>query len=176
MGNKSKQKYPLAKVYQLLGSGPTILISSSLNGKPNVMPISWTTMLDFEPPIVGCCIGDHSYTFQIVKKTKEFVINIPTSGLIKKVVACGSVSGRKVNKFEKFKLTPEPALKVNAPLVKECYASLECKVVDASLVEKYNLFIVKVVAAWMDKGVKHPKTLHHITGKRFILGGREIKA
>jgi len=171
-----KQKFPLAKVYTLLGSGPVVLISSSLKGKPNVMPIAWTTMIDFEPPIIGCCVGDQSYTFQIVKKTKEFVINIPTVKLIKQVYGCGQVSGKKVDKFKKFKLTPIPASKVKAPLVKECFANLECKVIDARMVDQYNLFIVKVVAAWIDRGVKQPKTLHHISGNRFILGGKVVKA
>ena len=171
-----KQKYSLAKVYTLLGSGPVVLISSSLKGKPNVMPISWHMMIDFEPPIVGCCIGDQSYTFQIVKKTKEFVINIPTAKLIKQVYGCGQVSGKKVDKFKKFKLTPIPASKVKAPLVKECFANLECKVVDTRMIEQYNLFIIKVVAAWIDRGIKHPKTLHHISGNQFILGGKVVKA
>jgi len=165
-----KQQYPLAKVYQLLGSGPTVLISSSFKGQPNVMTIAWTTMLDFAPPVIGCCIGDHSYTFQVVKKTKEFVINIPEAKLAKKVVACGSVSGKKVDKFKKIGLTPLPASKVKAPLVGECFANLECKVVDTRLVDKYNLFIVKVVAAWLDKGAEKSPTLHHVTGSRFKIG------
>jgi flavin reductase (DIM6/NTAB) family NADH-FMN oxidoreductase RutF len=165
-----KQKFPLSKVYQLLGSGPVVLISSSLSGKPNVMTIAWTTMLDFDPPVVGCCIGDHSYTFQVVKKTGELVINIPGAGLKNKVIACGSVSGRKTDKFKKVGLTPLPAAKVKAPLVKECFANLECKVVDSKLVDKYNLFIVKVVAAWMDSGAERTPTLHHVTGQRFKIG------
>ena len=172
----TKQKFPLSKVYTLLGSGPVVLISSSLNGKHNIMPIAWTTMLDFDPPIIGCCIGDHSYTFQIVKKTKEFAINIPTSKLIKKVYGCGQVSGKSADKFKMFKLTPEPASKIKAPLIKECYANLECKVVDTAMINKYNLFVVKVVAAWIDRKVKAPKTLHHISGKRFILGGKVVTA
>ncbi len=171
-----RTKFPLNKVYQLLGSGPVVLISSSLDGKPNVMPIAWTTMLDFDPPLIGCCIGDHSYTFQVVKKTKEFVINIPDSRLAKTVVDLGSVSGKSVDKFANFGLTPVKASKVKAPLVGECFINLECKVVDTSLIEKYNLFIVKVVAAWQDKAIKKPKTLHHVTGRKFILGGKIISA
>ena len=171
-----KEKYPLSKVYTLLGSGPVVLISSSLKDKPNIMPIAWTTMLDFDPPIIGCCIGDHSYTFQIVKKTKEFVINIPDAGLIKKIYACGQVSGRKVDKFEKFKFTAVSASKVNAPLIGECFANLECKVIDTSMVYKYNLFIVKVLAAWINNNIKKPKTLHHISGKKFILGEKTVTA
>ena len=166
----SKRKFPLAKVYQLLGSGPTVLISSRYKGRPNVMTIAWTTPLDFDPPLIGCCIGDHSYTFQTVKRTREFVINIPGAKLKQKVVACGSVSGRKIDKFQKVGLTPLPASKVKAPLVKECFANLECKVVDTKLVDRYNLFIVKVVAAWLDSGAGRTPTLHHVTGERFKIG------
>ncbi len=171
-----KQKFPLAEVYTIIGSGPAALISSSLNGKPNVMTIAWTTMLDFNPPVIGCCIGDQNYTYQIVKKTGEFAINIPTADLVKKVYACGQVSGRKTDKFKKIGLTPVPASKIKAPLVDECFINLECKVIDDSLADKYNLFIVKVVAAWQSRGIKNPKTIHHVSGKKFILGGKFISA
>ena len=171
-----KTKFPLDKVYQLLGSGPVVLISSSLDGRPNVMPIAWTTMLDFDPPLIGCCIGDHSYTFQTVKRAKEFVINVPDSRLAKTVCDLGSVSGKTVDKFAKFGLTPVKASKVKAPLVGECFINLECQVVDSSMVNKYNLFIVRVVAAWQDKTIKKPKTLHHVTGRKFILGDKIISA
>ena len=169
-----KNKFPLSKVYTLLGSGPTVLITSSLKGKSNIMPIAWMTPLDFDPPIVACCIGDHSYTFQIVKKTREFAINIPTQKLVNKVYACGQVSGKEVDKFKRFKLTAIPASKIKAPLIAECYANLECKVIDTSLINKYNLFIAKVVAARVRKG--RVKTLHHVTGKRFLVAEKEIKA
>jgi flavin reductase (DIM6/NTAB) family NADH-FMN oxidoreductase RutF len=169
-----KIKFPLGKVYTLLGSGPTVLITSSLKGKPNIMPIAWMTPLDFDPPIVACCIGDHSFTFQIVKKTKEFAINIPTVEMVNKVYACGQVSGKEVDKFKRFRLTAIPASKIKAPLIAECYASLECKVIDLSLINKYNLFIAKVVAAWVEKGAH--KTLHHITGRKFLVAEKEIKA
>lgn len=172
----TKKIFPLKKVYTLMGSGPTVLITSRLKESSNIMPVAWHTMLDFDPPIVGCCIGDHSHTFQIVKETKEFVINIPTSNLIKQVMGCGSVSGRKVDKFKKFNLTAEPASKVKAPLIKECYANLECKLIDTSMVNEYNLFVAKVVAARVDSGAKNPKTLHHISGRNFILGGKIITA
>lgn len=172
----AKIKYPLNKVYTLLGSGPVVLISSRAGGKNNIMPIAWTSMLDFDPPIVGCCIGDHSHTFKIVKKTKRFAINIPSYELIKKVMACGQVSGKTVDKFQEFGLTAKPASKIDAPLVDECFANLECEVVDTRLVKQYNFFIVKVVAAWMDGRKKTHKTLHHVSGKNFILGGKIVKA
>lgn len=171
-----KRAFPLEKVYRLLSSGPVVLISSLCNETPNIMPIAWTIPLDFDPPLVGCCIGDYSYTFSIVKKSRELVINIPTADLVKKVYACGKCSGREVDKFSFFGLTPSPASKVKAPLIEECYANLECRVVDMSQVKKYNLFIVEVVAAHVVPTKKPLKTLHHITGKRFMVGGREITA
>jgi len=171
-----KRAFPLEKVYRLLGSGPVVLISSLRDQAPNIMPIAWTIPLDFDPPLVGCCIGDHSYTFATVKKSRELVINIPTVDLVKKVYACGKCSGRQVDKFRSFGLTQRPASKVKAPLIEECYANLECRVVDMSQIKKYNLFIVEVVAAHVAPTKKPPKTLHHITGKRFMVGGREINA
>ncbi len=172
----AKKKFPLANVYQLLETGPTVLITSSLNGKDNIMPISWTIPLDFEPPVVGCCLGDQSRTFQIVNKTKEFAINIPTANLVKKVYGLGQISGRTADKFKMFKLVKEPASKIKAPLIRDCYANLECRVIDTSLVSKYNLFIATIVAAWITPGVKNAKTLHHITGKKFFIRGRDISA
>lgn len=179
-----KVKVPLDKAYRLLNFGPTVLVTSSLKGKPNVMPVAWNMPIDFDPCKIAICIGDGSYTFQIVKKTKEFVINIPPASLVKKVFKCGRVSGKKVDKFTKFGLTPVPALKVAPPLIKECFGHLECKVIDDSMVDKYNIFIAKVVACLVEKGAldkfvrvdkKAFKTLHHLTGEYFFMPGKVIK-
>lgn len=177
-----KVKIPLDKAYRLLNFGPTVLVSSQSDGKPNLMPVAWNMPIDFDPPKVAICIGDHSYTFKIIKKTKEFVINIPTASMVKKLYQCGKVSGTKVDKFKKFGLTPIPALKVKAPLVKECVAHLECRVIDDSLVDKYNIFIVQVVACSGDRGVlgkhfnvKRYAVLHHLTGEYFFVPGKVVR-
>ena len=169
-----KKVYPLSKVYALLEPGPVILVSTSLNGRNNVMPMSWHTMIDFNPPLVGCVISDRNYTFGILRKTKECVINIPTVELAKKAVACGNVSGAKTDKFAAFGLTPRAASAVQAPLIEECYASLECRVTDAKLSGKYNLFILKVVKAWVDPS-KKGRTIHHLGKGAFMVAGRTIK-
>lgn len=171
-----KQTFPLDRVYTLLGCGPTVLISSALKGKANVMPVAWATMLDFDPPLVACCIGAHSYTQQVIRKTKEFVINIPDPKLIKTVYACGQVTGKKVDKFKKWSLIALPASAVKAPLIAQCPANLECKVADTSLIKQYDLIVAQVVAAWIDKGCRYPKTLHHITGKKFFGQGKMLSA
>ncbi len=170
----SKKSFPLSKVYSLLESGPVIMVTTSHKGKQNVMPMSWHTMMEFEPPLVGLIISDANYSFRLLKATKECVISIPTVEIVKKVVACGNIHGEKVNKFEKFGLTPRPASKVKAPLIEECYANLECRVFDARMVAKYCFFVVEVVKAWIDPAVKNPRTLHHLGKKDFMVAGRRI--
>lgn len=87
------------------------------------MAMSWHTMMEFEPPLVGCVISNRNYSYRILKATKECVINIPTQKIAQQAVNCGNVSGDKIDKFNKFGLTPQPAAKVGAPLIKECYAN-----------------------------------------------------
>jgi len=170
-----KKSLPLSEVYRLLEPGPVVLVSS-MNGKqPNVMTMSWHMMVDFEPPIIACVLSNRDYTFGIVTKTKECVINIPTVELAKKVVGCGNTSGKDVDKFKKFGLTPSKAVAVKAPLIDECYANLECKVIDTSMVNKYGIFILEVVKAWIDHSQKQPKTIHHQGKGVFAVDGEIIK-
>jgi flavin reductase (DIM6/NTAB) family NADH-FMN oxidoreductase RutF len=139
-----KKTLPLSRVYRLLEPGPVVLVTTARKGQANIMVMSWHTMIDFEPPIVGCVISSRNYSFDTLKATRECVINIPTVDLAKKVVACGNSSGRKVDKFQAFGLTPVAATHVKPPLIDECYANLECKVVDTRMASKYNLFILEV--------------------------------
>ena len=83
--------------------------------------------------------------------------------------------GRKVDKFAKFGLTAKPAAAVGAPLIDECYASLECKVVDTRLMNRYNFFVLEVVKAWVDPKAKEPRTLHHRGRGRFMVAGRTLR-
>jgi flavin reductase (DIM6/NTAB) family NADH-FMN oxidoreductase RutF len=91
------------------------------------------------------------------------------------VVACGNTSGRDVDKFKKFGFTPSAAASVRAPLIDECYANLECKVIDTKLVTQYGIFILEVVKAWIDRSQKRPRTIHHQGNGRFIVDGETIK-
>jgi len=130
--------------------------------------------MEFEPPLVGCVISSLNYTFEILRATGECVINVPTVELAKKVVGCGNTSGQSVDKFKTFGLTPVAASVVEAPLIAECYASLECKVMDRTLVTRYNFFILEVVKAWIDPARKHPRTIHHQGEGVFMVAGRTI--
>ena len=169
-----KKSFPLSEVYRLLEPGPVVLVTTARAGRANVMPMSWHTMMEFEPPLVGCVISSRNGSFSTLRATGECVINLPTVELAKQVVACGNASGRRVDKFKAFGLTPETAVSVQAPLIAECYASLECKVVDATMVTKYNFFILEVVQAWVEPSRKRPRTIHHQGEGVFMVAGRTI--
>ena len=171
----AKKSFPLSKVYGMLEPGPVVLVTTVGKGPANIMTMSWHTMMDFEPPIVGCVISNRNYTFDILKATKECVISIPTVELAEKVVGCGNTSGRKIDKFKFFGLTQKTASHVKAPLIDECYANLECKVVDEKMVVRYNLFILEVVKAWIDPARKDPRTIHHRGRGAFMVAGETIR-
>ncbi len=139
------------------------------------MTMSWQTMIDFEPPLVGLVISNRSHTFATLKATKECVINIPTMKIARQAIGCGNTSGRKTDKFKTFGLTATPASRVNAPFVDECYANLECKVIDATMATKYNFFVVKILKAWIDPAVTSPRTLHHHGKGIFTTDGTRFK-
>jgi flavin reductase (DIM6/NTAB) family NADH-FMN oxidoreductase RutF len=169
------QPLPLSKVYQLLEPGPVVLLTTSRAGRANIMTLSWHMMVEFEPPLVACVVSAGDHSFAALRGTKECVIAIPGLELAAKVVEVGNCSGRDVDKFTRFHLTPVAAARVTPPLVAECFANLECRVVDTALVAKYNLFILEVVKAWTEPANKDRKTLHHHGYGKFVTDGRAIK-
>jgi flavin reductase (DIM6/NTAB) family NADH-FMN oxidoreductase RutF len=175
MKTMKKRAFPLSRVYQLIEPGPVVMLTTAKKGRNNVMTMSWHTMIDFEPPLIGCIISNRDFTFNILKATKECVIAIPTVELARTVVRVGNTSGRDIDKFSSFDLTPVPAEKVKAPLIAECYANLECKVIDSSLAGKYNFFVMKVVKAWVDPAKKDPRTIHHLGNGVFMVAGKKIR-
>jgi flavin reductase (DIM6/NTAB) family NADH-FMN oxidoreductase RutF len=166
---------PLSKVYQLLEPGPVVLLTTAHKGRTNVMTMSWHMMVEFEPPLVACVVSGADFSFAALRATKQCVIAIPGRELAPIVVKVGNCSGRDVEKFGKFGLTPVPAARVAAPLVAECFANLECKVADTRLVSRYNLFVLEVLKAWTDPAQRNPKTIHHSGNGRFIVDGGTIR-
>lgn len=171
----ARRNFPLSRVYGLLEPGPVVLLSTCRDGRNNVMTMSWQTMLDFEPPLLACVVSDGNASFGALRRTRECVINIPTSELAEKVVACGNCSGAKIDKFTAFGLTAKPARLVGAPLIAECFANLECRVVDTRMVAKYSLFVLEVVHAWRETSIAEPRTLHHMGRGRFMVAGEQIR-
>jgi flavin reductase (DIM6/NTAB) family NADH-FMN oxidoreductase RutF len=166
---------PLSKVYQLLEPGPVVLLTTARNGRANVMAMSWHMMIEFEPPQVACVVSGNDYSFAALRSTGECVIAVPARKLVRKVVDVGNSSGRDIDKFEAFGLTKLPASRVEPPLIADCFANLECKVTDMHLVNKYNLFILEVLKAWIDPEQKNPRTIHHRGYGTFTVDGAIIK-
>ncbi len=171
----AKRNLPLSRVYGLLETGPVALISTAHKGRTDIMAQSWHTMMEFEPPLVGCVISGRNFSFELLRASRECVINIPTADLAKKVVKAGNSSGSEVDKFAACGLTAVPAAVVKAPLIDECYASLECRIADGGWVNKYNFFVLEVVKAWIDPACKDPRTLHHRGNGSFMVAGETIK-
>jgi len=169
------KELPLSKVYQLLEPGPVVLLTTVRNGRANVMTMSWHMMVEFEPPQIACVVSNANYSFAALRATGECVIAIPARKLAAKVVKVGNSSGRDIDKFAASGLTQVPGACVKPPLVAECFANLECKVTDRRLVNKYNLFILEVLKAWIDPAQKNPKTIHHRGYGTFVVDGRTIK-
>ena len=166
---------PLSKVYRLLEPGPVVLLTTARNGRANVMAMSWHMMVEFEPPLIACVVSSADHSFTALRATRECVIAIPALELASQVVQVGNSSGRDIDKFEAFDLTPVPAQRVTPPLIAECFANLECKVADTRLVNKYNLFVLEVLQAWADPKQKSPKTIHHQGYGTFVVDGETIK-
>lgn len=171
----AKKSISLSRVYGLLEPGPTVLLTTARNGTPNVMPMSWHTMLEFEPPLVGCVVSNRNQSFGTLKATRQCVINIPAVELAAAVVGCGNTSGRQTDKFAAFGLTPVPAACDDAPLIAECFANLECRVADRGLVSRYNFFVLEVVKAWLERGPAEQRTIHHRGRGSFMVAGETIR-
>ena len=109
-----------------------------------------------------------------MSRSKECVINVPTVELAPVVAKIGNCSGAEVDKSAEFGLTAEPAERVRAPLIAECYANLECKLVDGRLRDKYNVFIFEVVRAHAAARPKYPTTIHYRGDGMFMVAGRSL--
>ena len=165
------RKMQISKAFTLIESGPVVLVTTHDGKKNNIMTISWTMVVDFTP-IFAMTTGPWNYSFSALRKTKECVIAIPTVDMLDKVVGVGTCSGADTDKFEKFMLTPVKGKHVKAPLIKECMANIECKVVD--IVKKHNIVVLEGVAAYFDNLRREKRTVHAVGDGTFIVDGRKL--
>jgi flavin reductase (DIM6/NTAB) family NADH-FMN oxidoreductase RutF len=164
-------KLKISKAFTLIESGPVVLVTTNDGKKDNIMTISWTMVLDFTP-VFAITTGEWNYSYTALRKTKECVVSIPTVDMLDKVVEIGTCSGADTDKFAKFKLTPVKGRIVRAPLIKECLANIECKVVD--IVKKHNIVVLEAVAAYFDTARKEKRTFHAVGDGTFIVDGRKL--
>jgi len=162
---------PLSWAFTLIEPGPVVLVTTNDGVKNNVMTISWTMVLDFTP-MFAITTGAWNHSFAALRKSRECVIAIPTVDLLDRVVEIGTCSGADTDKFARFKLSALPGRVVNAPLIGECLANIECKVVD--IISKHNIVVLEAVAAHIDQTRKEKRTLHAVGDGTFIVDGRRL--
>jgi len=165
------RKLKLSKAFTLMESGPVVLVTTRDGQKDNIMTISWTMVVDFTP-VFAITTGEWNHSYSALRKNRECVIAIPTVDMLDKVVGIGTCSGTDTDKFARFKLTPLKGKHVKAPLIKECLANMECKVID--IVKKYNIVVLEAVAAYIDTARKEKRTVHAVGDGTFIVDGRRI--
>jgi flavin reductase (DIM6/NTAB) family NADH-FMN oxidoreductase RutF len=169
-----KHNFPVSEIRRFLESGPIVLVSSAFKSERNIMTMGWHTVMEFVPSLVGCVIASGNHSYELVNRSKECVINVPTVELARTVAGIGNCSGADTDKFAKFKLTAAPAEQVKAPLIAECYANLECRLVDGRLRDQYNFFIFEIVKAHASAAPKYPRTIHYRGGGMFMVSGRSL--
>ncbi|HNR94882.1 MAG TPA: flavin reductase family protein [Kiritimatiellia bacterium] len=162
---------PIGKAFTLMEPGPVVLVVTRDGRKNNIMTISWTMVMDFTP-ILAITTGPWNYSFAALQKTKECVISIPAVDLLDKVVGAGTCSGADTDKFEKFGLTPVKGKHVRPPLIRECVANIECRVID--IVKKHNIVVLEGVAAHLNGSRKEKRTIHAIGDGTFVVDGRKL--
>ena len=138
------------------------------------MTMGWHMMMGFTPALFACDIWDANHSFEMIRRSRECVINLPTTDLAEEAVGIGNCSGAKTDKFRKFGLTALPAERVGAPLIQECYANFECRLYDGRQIAKHGLFIWECVKAHVATSPKRPETMHYRGDGEFMVSGRSL--
>jgi flavin reductase (DIM6/NTAB) family NADH-FMN oxidoreductase RutF len=163
------RRMKLSRAFTLIEPGPVVLVTTHDGRRPNIMTLSWTMVVDFTPQF-AFTTGPWNYSFAALKKTRECVIAIPAIDLLDQVVGIGTCSGSDTDKFAQFGLTFEPGRIVKAPLIKECLANIECKVID--IVGRHHFVVLEGVAAYLNTARKEKRMIHAVGDGRFIADGR----
>jgi flavin reductase (DIM6/NTAB) family NADH-FMN oxidoreductase RutF len=169
-----KRNFPVDKIRCFLEPGPIVLVSSAYKGQTNIMTMGWHTVMEFSPSLIGCMITSANHSYDMIRKSKECVINIPTKDMLEKVIGIGNTTGAEIDKFAEFDLMKQKASKVSAPLIKECFASFECRLADTSILKKYNFFVFEVLKAHVASVPGYPDTVHYRGDGIFMLSGKNI--
>ena len=132
-------------------------------GKPNIITLAWVGTINSEPPMIGISIRPERYSHACVKRSREFVVNLPTEEMVRKVDACGVLSGKEMDKFAFMGLKPIPAQKLKPPLIDECPVQMECKVKEIISLGSHDLFLGEIVALHVKEEVQKEKGRIDIT-------------
>jgi flavin reductase (DIM6/NTAB) family NADH-FMN oxidoreductase RutF len=146
---------------------PVLLVSSEYLGEESIITLSWAGNSCSNPPIMSLGIRKERHSYNIIKQSMEFVINIPTTSMLDEVEICGTKSGKDIDKWIKCSFTKGKSEVVNVPHIEECPVSLECKVIQIIELGSHDLFLGEVVAIHMDEkwnSEQCPELLTYVRG------------
>jgi flavin reductase (DIM6/NTAB) family NADH-FMN oxidoreductase RutF len=184
----AKHALELKQTHRLLSPGPVTLLTSQYRGQPNIMAVAWAAPLSLDPPLIGVAIHPVRLTHEFVSKTDTFALNVPHLDLIAATHKCGTLSGREVEKGDKFVaagLTQAEPAQIDPPLIAECIGHLECMVIDRVSRGDHDFFIAQVVALSADEesfdgfwktDEEGGHILHHLGGDRYAALARSYRA
>lgn len=177
-----KSDVNLSSAYRLLHPMHTVLVSCiGKTGKPNIITLAWAMPTSINPPLVAISLRPDRHSFTLIQETKEFIVNIPTMEILNETLFCGRRSGRDHDKFKETSLTPLPAKKVKAPIIKECIAHLECKLHSQFITGDHTIFVGEIVAAYADKetfteeyNLEKAKMVFHLGANNFTTVEKKV--
>lgn len=174
--------YPLPAVMiscQYPNEKDSLCNNPDLQGKPNIITVAWAGTICTNPPMLSISVRPERYSYHLIEKSGEFVVNLTTEDLVRATDYCGVRSGREVDKFKEMHLTPQPSREISAPGIAESPVNIECKVREIKPLGSHTLFLADVVAVtindeYMDeKGKFHLNSTGLVTyshGEYFLLG------
>ena len=159
---------------------PAVLVSCGTIEKPNIITIAWTGTVNTNPPMVSISVRKERFSYDLIKSSGAFVINLPTKELVKAVDWCGVRSGKDYDKFKSMNLTPIPSSTVEAPAVQECPVNIECTIKQAIELGSHTMFIAEITAVqaeekYLDKNtgkfdLRQTEPIAYLHGSYYTLG------
>ena len=179
-----KSEVKLSQAKWLVEPGCVVLVTSGTMENPNMMTFSWQTPVNSSDPcLILLAISHVRYSYDLIKQNHELVINVPGEELLEQSHFVGTVTGKNIDKFKESGLTPAPASVVDPPLIEECAAHLECRVVEIFKMQSHDLLVCEVLRAEAETELFDGKwipekfhTLHYLSGNYYGVMERTIQA
>lgn len=146
-----REEIPVHLAHRLLNNGPVVLVTAAAKGREDVSTVAWAMPVSYNPPLVAIAVHPSRFIHELIKRSEEFVINIPSYDIAKQVAHCGDISGRDTDKFREAGFTLTSAKTVGAPLIEQCIGHLECGLIATLEPGDHTIFVGLVSAAWAKK-------------------------
>lgn len=183
----TKITLPPSKATNMLYPGMSTLVTCKDGNRDNIITITWQSSFCPNPAVVGISVTPKRFSYDMIKNSGEYIINIPNKELLWDLHFCGYMSGRNVDKFEETGLTRGKAQIIkNVPIIEECIGHIECKICNIFPIAEgaYSLFVAEVVAASVEDkyfneggwitGKDNMETLHYLGGTRYAVLGETV--